>query len=139
VRSLAGRQPRGKVALIRRGTCSFNIKANNAQVAGAAAVVIYNNAPGIQNITVAGPPNITIPVVSISDTRAVLINNRLAAGPVTMTWTANRASFPNANAGLISSFSSYGLSPTSRSSRTSAPRRIDLLHLPARSRAVTRR
>ena len=36
----------GKVALIRRGTCSFYDKAINAQNAGAAAVVLYNNVAG---------------------------------------------------------------------------------------------
>src|SRR4051812_45653521 len=45
----------GKAVLIRRGTCSFNIKANNAQVAGAAAVILYNNAAGTVSPTVAGP------------------------------------------------------------------------------------
>jgi minor extracellular serine protease Vpr len=99
----------GKVALIRRGTCSFNIKANNAQNAGAAAVVIYNNVAGIQSITVAGPPAITIPVVSISDSQGVLIDNRLAAGPVDMTWTEQVAKFASGTANQISSFSSFGL------------------------------
>ena len=50
-----------------------------------------------------------IPVVAVSNTEGALIDGRIAAGPVTMTWTANVASFPNVNAGLISSFSSYGL------------------------------
>ena len=54
----------GKVALIRRGTCSFYQKAFNAQTAGAAGVVLYNNAPGFISPTVAGTPPITIPVVS---------------------------------------------------------------------------
>ena len=56
----------GTAALIRRGTCSFYIKASNAQQAGAAAVVLYNNAPGDINPTVAGSPAITIPVVAIN-------------------------------------------------------------------------
>lgn len=34
------------VALISRGTCSFSIKAANAEKAGAKAIVIYNNRPG---------------------------------------------------------------------------------------------
>ena len=46
----------GTVALIRRGTCSFYIKAINAQTAGAAAVVLYNNAAGALSPTVAGTP-----------------------------------------------------------------------------------
>ena len=53
----------GQAVLIRRGTCSFYIKASNAQSAGAAAVVLYNNAAGALNPTVAGTPPITIPVV----------------------------------------------------------------------------
>ncbi|HEX6862375.1 MAG TPA: S8 family serine peptidase, partial [Thermoanaerobaculia bacterium] len=56
----------GKIALIRRGTCGFNAKAIIAQNAGAAGVIIYNNVPGIQAITVLGPPNVTIPTVSVS-------------------------------------------------------------------------
>jgi subtilisin family serine protease len=101
----------GQVALIRRGTCSFYIKSANAQAAGAVAVVLYNNAAGRFNPTVAGSPPITIPVVAISDTEGVLIDSRLAAGPVDMTWTDQLDSFPASNAGLISSFSSYGLPP----------------------------
>jgi subtilisin family serine protease len=101
----------GKVALIRRGTCTFYAKAYNAQLAGAVAVVLYNNVPGRVSPTVAGTPPITIPVVAVSDTEGALINNRLAAGPVDMTWTDQTSSFPNSTGGLISSLSSYGLSP----------------------------
>ena len=36
----------GAIAVIRRGTCSFTIKADNARNAGAIAVVIANNAAG---------------------------------------------------------------------------------------------
>jgi minor extracellular serine protease Vpr len=101
----------GRIALIRRGTCGFFVKATNAQNAGAAAVVIYNNVAGRQSITVAGTPAVTIPVVSISDTDGVLINNRLAAGPVTLTWTTNVSVTPVATGNTISGFSSYGASP----------------------------
>jgi minor extracellular serine protease Vpr len=44
----------GKAALVRRGTCSFHEKARNARNAGAAAVVIYNDTPPLQTITVPG-------------------------------------------------------------------------------------
>jgi minor extracellular serine protease Vpr len=101
----------GKAALIRRGTCTFYEKARNAELAGAAAVILYNNSAGRFSPTVAGSPPITIPVVSISDAEGILINNRLAAGPVTMTWTAQAGSFINPTGGLISSFSSYGMAP----------------------------
>lgn len=99
----------GTVALVRRGTCSFYIKAFNAQTAGAAGVVLYNNAPGRISPTVVGTPAITIPVVSVTADEGALINDRLAAGPVDMTWAATLGSYPNATGGLISSFSSYGL------------------------------
>ena len=59
----------------------------------------------------AGTPPITIPVVSISAANGVLIDGRLASGPVTMTWTSLIASEPQPTGGLISSFSSYGLPP----------------------------
>ncbi len=101
----------GHVALIRRGTCTFHAKSLHAQNAGAVGVVLYNNTAGRFSPTVAGSPPITIPVVAISDTEGVLINSRLAAGPVSMTWTSLFGSFPNPTGNLISSFSSYGTPP----------------------------
>ncbi len=103
----------GKFVLIRRGTCGFNIKAINAQNAGAAGVIIYNNVNGIQAITVVGPPAVTIPTVSVSKASGDLIDGRLASGPVSLTWTSTFVSEPNVGlADTISGFSSYGLSPT---------------------------
>ncbi len=99
----------GQAVLIRRGTCSFFIKTSNAMAAGAAAAVLYNNVAGRFSPTVAGTPPITIPVVAISDAEGVLIDSRLASGPVTMTWTDDTGTFTNPTGGLISSFSSYGL------------------------------
>ena len=101
----------GDVALIRRGTCSFYQKAFNAQTAGAASVVLYNNVPGFLSPTVAGAPLVTIPVVMITAAQGAEIDARLAAGPVTMTWTDHVASEPNPTADQISSFSSYGPAP----------------------------
>ena len=101
----------GKVALVRRGGCTFYAKASNAQAAGAIAVVLYNNVAGRFSPTVAGTPAITVPVVAVSDSEGVLIDGRLAAGSVDMTWTDQYGSFLNPTGGLISSFSSYGLSP----------------------------
>src|SRR3990172_7046190 len=56
----------GQAVLIRRGTCTFHEKSLNAQNAGAAAVVLYNNVAGRFSPTVAGSPPITIPIVAIS-------------------------------------------------------------------------
>jgi minor extracellular serine protease Vpr len=101
----------GRAVLIRRGTCGFYEKSKNAQDAGAAAVVLYNNVAGRVSPTVAGTPAITIPVVAVSDTEGVSINNAINSGAQTLNWTAALGTFPNPTGGLISSFSSYGLSP----------------------------
>ena len=108
----------GKAVLIRRGsapggiTCSFHLKALAAQNAGAAAVVLYNNVAGAFSPTVAGSPAITIPVVAITAANGVILNDRIAAGPTTLTWGTERGTFPNATGNLISSFSSYGTAAT---------------------------
>ena len=68
----------GKIALIDRGTCTFAVKAKNAQVAGAAAVVIANNVAGGLSMT-ADDPSITIPVVSVTLADGNAIKAQLAA------------------------------------------------------------
>jgi minor extracellular serine protease Vpr len=99
----------GKIVLVRRGTCGFAVKAANAQGAGAAGVVLWNNQPGRITPTVAGPVVITIPVVAITAADGLVIYNRLLAGAVTLTWSTQTVSSDVATKGLISSFSSYGL------------------------------
>ena len=61
--------PAGNVALIQRGTCTFQVKAENAQAAGASAVVIFNEGqPGRTDLIVGtlGAPTVAIPVVGLS-------------------------------------------------------------------------
>jgi minor extracellular serine protease Vpr len=99
----------GHVALIRRGTCSFFDKALNAQNAGAAAVVLYNNAAGLFSPTVAGAVPITIPVVAITAADGAVIDSRLAAGAVDLTWTDGAISTPDPTGGVTDASSSYGL------------------------------
>ena len=101
----------GQVALVRRGTCSFYQKAYNAQAAGAVGVVLYNNTDGLISPTVAGSPAITVPVVSISQADGVALYNQIAGGGSAVNWLPGVGSFPNPTGGLISSFSSWGLSP----------------------------
>ena len=58
-------QVAGNVVLIDRGTCSFAIKAGNAQAAGATGVLLANNAAGL--LAPGGSaPGVTIPVVGIT-------------------------------------------------------------------------
>jgi Zn-dependent M28 family amino/carboxypeptidase len=59
----------GNIALIQRGTCPFVQKINNAKAAGAAAVLLFNegnSATRMDAIEIGAPPNIGIPVLSLS-------------------------------------------------------------------------
>ena len=99
----------GKVALIIRGTCTFNEKYNFAADNGAVGVVIYNNVTGI--FAGGGVVSRGIFGIGISNADGVAIRNLLNSGPVTLTWTDVRINSVNPTGGLLSSFSSYGLSP----------------------------
>lgn len=59
----------GKIAVIYRNTCNFSLKAYNAQMAGAIAVIIVNREDAGISMT-AGPDgvNVTIPVVILNKT-----------------------------------------------------------------------
>ena len=97
-----------------------------AEEAGAAAVIIANNAAGLLNATVetsggarSRPSRArtrlpTCPAiradVGILQTTAAR-SHALTGGPVELTWTDQTLTTPSATGGLISSFSSYGLSP----------------------------
>ncbi|WP_147917635.1 S8 family serine peptidase [Ruania zhangjianzhongii] len=93
-----------------RGTCPFYDKAFNAQEAGAAGVVLANNVPGLINPTVEGEPAITIPVASVSLESGTALVAAIEAGEATdLEWTDELSSEPSPTGGLISSFSSYGM------------------------------
>jgi len=67
--------PAGNIALIRRGACTFAIKATNAFNAGASAVVIYNNQPGELNGTLGEGFALNIGVTSVTQA----VGDQLAA------------------------------------------------------------
>ncbi|WP_044988573.1 S8 family serine peptidase [Sorangium cellulosum] len=100
----------GKIALVRRGGCPFHEKAARAQAAGAAGVVIYNDRGGVMNPSVASGGPISIPVVAIAQADGELLSARLDAGPLTHSWTDRAVAAQSSTAGLISGFSSHGLS-----------------------------
>ncbi len=76
----------GQIALVERGSCGFAVKARNATEAGAAAVIIYNNAANVN----AGPAGmagdgvndtfVTVPTVSLRRADGVAIVGQLAGG-----------------------------------------------------------
>ena len=77
----------GNVAVIDRGTCSFEYKAKIAQDNGAVAVVIVNNAAGVAAMAAVSPSTgVTIPTVMISlgDGAELKANLAGAAGGMTL-------------------------------------------------------
>jgi hypothetical protein len=57
----------GKIALVDRGTCTFNVKAANVQAAGAIGVLVADNAAGSPPAGLGGTDaSITIPAVRIT-------------------------------------------------------------------------
>jgi Zn-dependent metalloprotease len=76
-----GSEVAGKIALINRGTCEFSTKVLNAQLAGAIAVIIANNAatglPGMGAGVDA--PSVTIPSLGVEQSTGDAIRTQLAA------------------------------------------------------------
>ena len=61
--------PKGSVALLQRGSCTFRVKVSNAVAAGASAVLVMNEGnPGRGGVFSAtlGPPQVRVPVIATS-------------------------------------------------------------------------
>jgi Zn-dependent M28 family amino/carboxypeptidase len=81
----------GNIALIQRGTCTFRQKVENAEDAGAAGVVIFNEGNVVPDDDRVGlifgtldPPQVGIPVVGTTFAVGEELYNSLQAGPVTL-------------------------------------------------------
>ena len=102
----------GKIALIYRGACSFDIKALNAQNAGAIGVLIANNQPGLVNMGAATPAiadQVTVPVFALYQADGDMMKAEILAGH-TVNVTASTGPQP----GLVDTLSSF----TSRGPRS---------------------
>jgi hypothetical protein len=79
--------PAGSIALVDRGFCGFVVKAANAQAAGASAIIVANNVPGLP-ITMGGAdPAVTISGVMVSQADGATI--RAGGLPVGASITRN--------------------------------------------------
>ncbi|MFE6064145.1 M28 family metallopeptidase [Streptomyces sp. NPDC056431] len=76
----------GKVALIKRGGCSFAIKQEQAAAAGAAGAIIYNNVEGILSGTLGEPAAGKIPTGGISLAEGEKLAADLAKGAVKLSF-----------------------------------------------------
>jgi PA domain-containing protein len=67
--------PAGAIAVVDRGSCEFGVKALMAQQAGARAVIVANNQPGIPGTMGAGAvgSQVTIPAVQVSQADGITI------------------------------------------------------------------
>jgi extracellular elastinolytic metalloproteinase len=70
----------GKIAVLYRGVCSFAPKVKNAQLAGAIAAIVINNAPGAPTVMGGTDNTITIPSVMISQDDGATLVAQIANG-----------------------------------------------------------
>ena len=87
----------GKIALIRRGSCTFAAKILNAQTAGAIAVIIMNNVPGPAAAIGGSDTSVTIPSVMISQVDGNLLETALSTGIVNATLNPSSAGLLTGN------------------------------------------
>ncbi|MGH8050945.1 MAG: PA domain-containing protein, partial [Arenimonas sp.] len=96
----------GAIVVIRRGTCSFTIKTNNASAAGAVAVVIANN---VAAAIIPSVPGTTIPVFGVTQAEGDSLRNFGQANPLTTTAQITFPALPVPNIpDVLGSFSSRG-------------------------------
>ncbi|MGG3739243.1 S8 family serine peptidase, partial [Aeribacillus pallidus] len=100
----------GKFVLIQRGGIPFVEKTLNAQNNGALGVIIYNNVDGIVNM--ASDPNIKIPQLFMLKNDGEYLRDQLDAGKkVTVRFNGETQTINNPDAGKMSDFTSWGLTP----------------------------
>jgi hypothetical protein len=77
----------GKIALISRGTCYFEVKSSLAEQAGAAGAIIYNNVEGALQGSLSSPLNTKdryVPTAGISLANGTAIKTAINAGGTIM-------------------------------------------------------
>ncbi|MBQ7099280.1 MAG: S8 family serine peptidase [Oscillospiraceae bacterium] len=102
-----------KIVFVSRGTLNFSEKANNALSRGAAAVIVYNNEPGIQGMDLTGL-SYAAPVVGITQADAAAIRELSADKGTYLTGTLTVHGTPGMGTSgdvyyTMSDFSSWGV------------------------------
>ncbi|MEL7195195.1 MAG: T9SS-dependent M36 family metallopeptidase [Bacteroidota bacterium] len=84
----------GKIAIVERGNCAFVVKVQEAQDAGAVAVIVVNNQPGAPFAMGGASSTITIPSIMISQADGNAIISQLNSGnPVNATLQSQGGNF----------------------------------------------
>ncbi|KAK1987745.1 subtilase [Colletotrichum cereale] len=105
----------GKIVLVKRGTCTYVVKAQNAVAAGAKYVMLYNSSPGASSVSVTAVPGILAVGMTTPDQGAAWVQTIAAGSEVVLQMTDPAASqqiltqtVNTATGGSVSSFSSWG-------------------------------
>lgn len=93
----------GRILLVNRGNCTFLQKAQRAQAAGAAGLVIANNVPGFF-APVVDDPSVTIPVFGISQALGGQLRTAAASASPTSPVYVELAASPRVRAGTTAGF-----------------------------------
>jgi minor extracellular serine protease Vpr len=98
---------RGSIVLVSRGTCAFVTKAANAQIGGAAGIVLVDNRPGEANFI---PLQLPLEAGMVSDLDGARLRAYLDAkgGRATVGFTKAFNQLNTGRSGVITSFSSAG-------------------------------
>jgi len=99
-----------RIALVRRGGCTFIEKANNAAAAGARAVILVNNAAGILTPSV---PGATVPVFGMPQAEGVALQGLAATDPTLTASIPFPATRITNTVDQLAAFSSRGPAPFS--------------------------
>jgi aminopeptidase Y len=95
----------GNIALIQRGTCTFALKATNAEAAGAVGVIIYNEGNNSSRtgllLGTLGGPGVGIPVVGTTYALGLQLYNEVASGTVSMHMDVSTASAESTSQNVI--------------------------------------
>ncbi|MGH4122415.1 MAG: S8 family serine peptidase [Clostridium sp.] len=105
-----GKDLKGKVALIKRGSNSFIEKKINAQDAGAVAAVIYNKDGDKLYISMATDLSVKIPSMFITNEHGAQLAASVKTG-TKIKFEDKKVSIVNPKTGLMSDFTSWGPTP----------------------------
>ena len=76
--------PAGSIALVSRGTCTFRTKTDNATAAGATAILVYNNIPGVVNGTLGATGLSAIPALGLTQALGQSLRAQMSSSSVVM-------------------------------------------------------
>ncbi|ERI90063.1 hypothetical protein HMPREF1982_04330 [Clostridiales bacterium oral taxon 876 str. F0540] len=113
----AGKNLSGKIALIKRGVLDFVTKKLNAQAAGAAGVIVYNQSAaerpdggGDSYISMATDPGVKIPAIFVGNTDGTTLLKGIASG-IKVSFNGKVTQVANPAKDDMSDFTSWGPTP----------------------------